>query len=175
MPGYISDVRQRVSALEAAQRYGLKLVHNKAHCIHGNRDTNPSMTFRPRDGMCMCWACAGKAVSSIDIAQHQLNLSPLEAAKRLDSDFGLHLWKDTKAPNGEPTQAPQPRQRQMWEVVRDIKAERVRLVHAKQDIEAQFGPDGPTDTQLDMIDPIVADINKIDLFLMNIDAEDTDI
>ena len=86
------EARERVSALDAARFYGMDFRGNKARCCFHN-DNRPSMSFR--GNRFKCFAC-GASGSSIDLTAQLLGLSPVEALKRLNTDFSLGLDLDGK-------------------------------------------------------------------------------
>ena len=171
--GYVSDVASLVTAYDAAQRYGLRIEHNKAHCIHGRRDTNASMSFRPRDGLCTCWACGGKGVSSVDIAMYQLNIaSPTDAARQIDIDFGLNLWRQG-TDGHKVAYKPVERPIQPWEMRQRIKERLSDLNRDKAILEGEFESSGmvePTEEWFAHMDALLQERSKFEEFLMNVDA-----
>lgn len=88
------EARSQVSALDVARFYGMTFDRRgeKVLCIF-HPDHHPSMTFRK--GNFRCWAC-GAHGSSIDLTAELLSLTPLDAVKRLNTDFGLNLPLDKK-------------------------------------------------------------------------------
>lgn len=169
--GYITDVKRRVTALEAAQRYGLQIRHNKAHCIHGNRDTNASMSFRQSDGICTCWACNGRAVTAVDIAMYQLGLTdPMDAARQIDRDFCLGIWNDSGKQTVQQQQQQPPRIRKQWELERDAKQLIADLNQQKRSLEAQIDAEGANDTLLDSMNKLLQDRSAAEVFLENLRA-----
>lgn len=90
-------VRERVSARDAAERFGLTIDrHGRALCPF-HEDHHPSMSFK--HGRFRCFAC-GAHGDAIDLAAQLLGLTPLDALARLNEDFGLGL-----ALHREPTAA----------------------------------------------------------------------
>lgn len=82
-------IRARVTARQVADMYGLAVNrHEKALCPW-HADKHPSLSFDRRTGRCKCFACNAGG-SAVDLAAALLHLSPLEAAKRIDADFGLN-------------------------------------------------------------------------------------
>lgn len=82
------EVRESITAKEAAQRYGLQLDRaGRALCPFHN-DHHPSMSFK--QGRFRCWAC-GATGDSIDLTARLLCLTPVESLGRLIADFGLGL------------------------------------------------------------------------------------
>lgn len=91
MTDYFRDVRNRLTAVEVARTYGLTFDHHgKALCPFHN-DHHPSMTFK--GGRFRCWVCDAGG-TSIDLAMRLFNLTPLEAVRKLDTDFNLGLMLD---------------------------------------------------------------------------------
>ena len=88
--GLFDEVRDRVTALEAARLYGLEFDRSgrRARCIWHSPDRHPSLTFK--GSYCRCFAC-NNGGSSIDLVAKLFGLSPLEAARKLDADFALGL------------------------------------------------------------------------------------
>lgn len=80
-----------VSALDAAEMYGLKVTkHHKALCPWHN-DHKPSLSFK--DNYCKCFVC-GNGGGSVSLTMQLLGLSAFDAAKRLNDDFKLGLAID---------------------------------------------------------------------------------
>lgn len=83
------ECRERVTAQEAAQFYGLTFDRRGVALCPFHDDRHPSMSFK--GGRFRCWACQASG-DSIDFTMHYLGLSsPLEAVKRLNEDFHLSL------------------------------------------------------------------------------------
>ena len=99
-------VREGVTALEAAERYGVKVnQHGRALCPW-HADKHPSLSFRGQ--YCRCFAC-NNGGSAIDLTAQLFGISLLEAAQKLNNDF--HIGAD-----GKPTSRPQgPSKAQMRE------------------------------------------------------------
>lgn len=102
MAALFDTVRDSVTALQAAEAYGLRLYrHNKARCIWHD-DKNPSLSFDSRTGKCKCFVCGGGG-SSIDLTAQLFGISPTEAARRLAEDFrilpGPDGWKPPQGPS----------------------------------------------------------------------------
>ena len=100
MGGLFDDVRAAVSARQAAEYYGLTFdcSGRRARCIWHSPDRHPSLSFK--DGYCHCFSCGGGG-SSIDLVARLFNVSPLEAAWKLASDFRLPIdLTDSRPPTG---------------------------------------------------------------------------
>jgi DNA primase len=80
-------VRERVTAREAAEYYGVAIRRNKARCIWHD-DRRPSLSFK--DGYCHCFAC-NNGGSAIDVAMQLYGMPAKAAADKLSVDFGLGL------------------------------------------------------------------------------------
>lgn len=97
-----SDVRNRVTAQEAAQFYGLQFDRQGKALCPFHQDHHPSMSFR--NGRFRCWAC-GATGDSIDFTSRFLGLTPFEATRRLNDDFHLGLPVDRQQTPLERTEA----------------------------------------------------------------------
>lgn len=82
------ETRERVSAQDAARRYGLTFDRKGWAVCPFHRDKHPSMSFRA--GRFRCWAC-NAAGDSIDFTGRLLGLEPLAAVEKLNADFNLNL------------------------------------------------------------------------------------
>ena len=78
-------VRERVTAREAAEMYGMEIKHNRARCIWHD-DRRPSLSFK--GGYCHCFACENGG-SAIDVVMQLHGLPVKAAAEKLNIDFGL--------------------------------------------------------------------------------------
>lgn len=84
-------VRERVTAQSAAERYGMETRRGWCKCpFHaGGNERTASLKFYP-NGSFHCYGC-GVGGSSIDFVAQMFGITPLEAVKRLNSDFALGL------------------------------------------------------------------------------------
>ncbi len=89
IPNQFQEIRERVSAMDAAKHYGLSFdrTGKKALCPY-HEDKHPSLSFY-RNGF-RCFAC-GAHGSSLDLTMLLLGLDLRGAARRLNDDFGLGL------------------------------------------------------------------------------------
>lgn len=90
------DAAALVTAEEAARLYGVQFRGKRAFCPFHDDGRHPALSFK--DGRFNCFAC-GAHGDSIDLAQRLLQVSNVEAADRINVDFGLSLSRDT--PDGE--------------------------------------------------------------------------
>lgn len=88
MTDVFREVRDRVSAEDAAHRYGLKFDRKGWALCPFHDDSRPSLSFK--NGRFRCWACGARG-DAVDLTKHLFVLSPLEAAERLILDFGLNI------------------------------------------------------------------------------------
>ena len=111
--GLFDEVRDRVTALEAARLYGLEFDRSgrRARCIWHSPDRHPSLTFK--GSYCRCFAC-NNGGSSIDLVAKLFGLSPLEAARKLDADFALGLADRPLARPSGPSRAQKRREAEEW-------------------------------------------------------------
>ena len=84
------EVKARIPITDAFRLYNIPINKwNKALCVFHNEKT-PSLTIYPKSNSFYCFGC-GIGGSVIDLVQRLYSLEPLEAAKKLDNDFGLNL------------------------------------------------------------------------------------
>ena len=88
MTDIFQEVRERVSAQDAARHYGLTFDRRGWALCPFHQDKHPSMSFR--NGRFRCWVC-NVGGDSIDFTGRLLGLDPVGAAQRLNTDFGLAL------------------------------------------------------------------------------------
>ena len=97
MTDVFREVRERVSAEDAARHYGLTFDRRGWALCPFHNDKHPSMSFHK--GRFRCWVC-DVGGDSIDLTARLLGLSAMGAVERLNADFGLALPLHRK-----PTQA----------------------------------------------------------------------
>lgn len=96
------EVRERVSAQDAARHYGLPFDRRGWALCPFHNDHHPSVSFK--NGRFRCWAC-NEAGDSIDFAARLFNLSPMGAVDRLNHDFALGLPLHRKPNEAEKEEA----------------------------------------------------------------------
>lgn len=94
MTSVFREVHDLVSAEDAARHYGIDINGRGQAICPFHPDSHPSMTFK--NGRFRCWAC-GAAGDSIDFVSKLFDSSPLDAAKRINTDFSLGLPIDKPA------------------------------------------------------------------------------
>lgn len=101
MGALFDGVRENVTALEAAKRYGLSVNrYGKALCPWHD-DKHASLSFDTRTGRCKCFSCHAGG-TCIDLTAKLLNVSILEAATQLNADFALGLDDTTRPARDSP-------------------------------------------------------------------------
>ena len=81
------QVKECVTARQAAEHYGIKVKRNGMACCPFHKDRHPSMKA---DKMYHCFAC-GVGGDAIDFTARLFGISQYEAAKKLVEDFGLDI------------------------------------------------------------------------------------
>jgi hypothetical protein len=85
------SIKESLSIVDVTAFYGTEVKRgNKALCPLHNEKT-PSFTVYPNSNSWHCFGC-GAGGSAIDFVMAFFGLDPLEAAKKLDSDFSLGLF-----------------------------------------------------------------------------------
>lgn len=104
------EARRLVSPIEVAEANGIHVNrHGKALCAFHHEKT-PSLKFFS-DGGWKCFGCGKSGNGSIDFAVELLDLTPLEAVRRLNDDFRLNLPIDRQQTPAERQEAKQAAQR----------------------------------------------------------------
>lgn len=84
---FFQKMKERVTARQVAERYGLKVSRNgMARCPFHN-DKHPSMKI---DRNYYCFACGAKG-DAVNYVAVQFGLSQFEAAKKINEDFSVDL------------------------------------------------------------------------------------
>jgi len=93
------EIKSKLDIIEVAEYYGLELnKHGKACCPFHDEDT-PSFSISKKKQYFHCFGC-GVGGDVIALTQRLLGLqSPLQAAKRLNSDFSLGINLKPHKPN----------------------------------------------------------------------------
>ena len=90
-------IRGRVTALDAAQHYGITVHRGMARCpFHGDR--TPSMKI---DSRYHCFGCQADG-DAVDFTARLFGLSPYNAAKKLAADFGVSYDAGYTPPPAKP-------------------------------------------------------------------------
>lgn len=90
-------IKNAVTALDACQRYGIQVSRTGyANCLWHTEKTPSLKVYEGNKGF-HCFGC-GKSGSVIDLVMQVFGLNFLDACKRIDQDFGLHLYDDDDHP-----------------------------------------------------------------------------
>ena len=78
-------IKDSVSVPDAAEYYDIDTRHDMCRCIF-HKDKHPSMKLYPKNYYCFGCGAHGDV---IDLVQAIFNEKPVDAAKRINADFGL--------------------------------------------------------------------------------------
>lgn len=96
-PNIFARIVAAVPMEEAAERYGLAPDRRGWCCCPFHNEKTPSFKIYPGTGGFYCFGC-GLGGDVLTFAELMFHLSPVEAARRLDADFGLGVL-DISAPD----------------------------------------------------------------------------
>ena len=115
------EVKERVTAKQVAERYGLKVERNGMACCPFHNDKHPSMKI---DQNYYCFACGAKG-DAVNYVAVLFGLSQFEAAKKIIEDFSL----------GFPIEQPKRKQNSGFKKIEKVptKEERIQFVQKKID------------------------------------------
>lgn len=91
-------IKEAVSARDAAARYGFEPDRAGRIRCPFHDDQNPSLRLYDGSGGWWCFVC-NEGGSVIDFTARLFGLSPFQAAKKLDREFGLGLMDGPEDPN----------------------------------------------------------------------------
>lgn len=141
-----SEIKEHLTARQAAEYYGLKVKRNGTTCCPFHDDKHPSMKI---DKNYHCFAC-GVGGDAIDYVSRMFGLSQYDAALKLIEDFALPI--DTK---GNKDLSVQEKER-----IRKKKTERERIAHIKERFEKW------SSQTIDMLRNCILEIDKVNHFLV---------
>ena len=81
------EMKERVTARQVAEKYGLKVRQNGMACCPFHNDKHPSMKI---DRNYYCFACGAKG-DAVNYVAILFGLSQFEAAKKINEDFSLEI------------------------------------------------------------------------------------
>ena len=115
------EVKERVTAKQVAERYGLKVERNGMACCPFHNDKHPSMKI-DQNYYCFASVAKGDAVNYVAVL---FGLSQFEAAKKIIEDFSL----------GIPIEQPKRKQNSGFKKIEKVptKEERIQFVQKKID------------------------------------------
>ena len=117
------EMKERVTARQVAERYGLKVSRNGMACCPFHNDKHPSMKI---DQNYYCFACGAKG-DAVNYVAVQFGLSQFEAAKKINEDFSLEI------PIGQPEEKRKQNSGFKKKEKVPTKEERIRFVRNKID------------------------------------------
>lgn len=127
-PEVFNRIVQAVPMQAAAERYGLNPDRRGWCCCPFHSEKTPSFKVYPGTGGFYCFGC-GMGGDVLTFAEQLFGLKPVDAARRLDADFGLGLfaapapadpgWQRRKA---ERETAAAWREQRSWAIARCLKA-----------------------------------------------------
>ena len=141
-----SEVKEHLTARQAAEYYGLKVKRNGTACCPFHDDKHPSMKI---DKNYHCFAC-GVGGDAVDYVSRMFGLSQYDAALKLIEDFVLPI--NTK---GNKDLSVQEKER-----IRREKAERERIVHIKKRFEKWCSQ------TIDILRKCILEIDNVNHFLI---------
>lgn len=80
------SIKAAISVKQAAEHYGVKANRNSMACCPFHNDRHPSLKLN--EDYFFCFGCGAKG-DVIDLVARLFNLTSLQAAQKLTSDFGL--------------------------------------------------------------------------------------
>lgn len=103
MTGLFEAIRERVTARQAAEAYGLAIHANGRALCPWHEDHHPDLRFYD-NGACYCFAChSGGDAVALTARLHGETM--LEAARRINADFRLGLDADAPVKPSGPSEA----------------------------------------------------------------------
>ena len=141
-----SEVKEHLTARQAAEYYGLKVRSNRTACCPFHDDKHPSMKI---DKNYHCFAC-GVGGDAVDYVSRMFGLSQYDAALKLIEDFVLPVDEKRSAELNE----------QEKERIRREKSERERITHIKERFEKWCSQ------TIDMLKNCISEIDGVNHFLI---------
>lgn len=117
------EMKERVTARQVAEKYGLKVRQNGMACCPFHNDKHPSMKI---DRNYYCFACGAKG-DAVNYVAILFGLSQFEAAKKINEDFSLEI------PIGQPEEKRKQNSGFKKKEKVPTKEERIRFVRKKID------------------------------------------
>lgn len=125
MLNVFDEVKNRVPVQDVAELYGFRANRAGFICCPLHGEKTPSLKLYPGAGGFHCFGC-GAGGSAIDFVARLFGLDPMEAVRRLDQDFHLHLPLD-RPPNCKEREQAQ-RRREIVDVRRQFEDWRTRML-----------------------------------------------
>lgn len=165
MGALFDGIRERITALEAAEFYGLTITREHKALCPWHSDSNPSLSFDRRTGRCKCFSC-NNGGSAIDLVSAILSITPLQAAQRINADFRLGLDSSPAPPPMGKSKGQYRREYESW-----LSSEHRRLYEMKNRLEAEINAFLPEtlesnpafDDAMAVYVKVIDDINNLEL------------
>ena len=90
-PDVFAEIVRRVPAADAARAYGVSVDRRGLALCPFHAEDTPSCRFYPGDRGFYCFGC-GTGGDVIKLVEKLFGITPIEAARKLDSDFHLGLF-----------------------------------------------------------------------------------
>lgn len=142
-----SEVKEYLTARQAAESYGLQVKRNGLACCPFHNDKHPSMKI---DKNYHCFAC-GVGGDVIDYVSRMYGLSQYDAALKLIEDFRLPISVSGKVTFNEQEKAR----------IRKEKAEKERIIHIRERFEKWCNQ------SIDVLRDCLPEIEKTGFFLQD--------
>ncbi len=142
-----SEVKEYLTAKQAAEYYGLKVRRNGIACCPFHDDKHPSMKI---DKNYHCFAC-GAGGDAVDYASRMFGLSQYDAALKLIEDFQLPISVRGKTAFNEHEKAR----------ITKEKAEKERIIHIKERFKKWCNQ------SIDILRDCLLEVEKVENFLRN--------
>ena len=95
MSNFIRDVAESAPIREVVERYTDQGIKRNTFLCPFHDDTHPSASFK-RDNRWTCYVCNASG-DSVDFVAKLFGLRPIDAAKKLNDDFGLGIADEKKS------------------------------------------------------------------------------
>ncbi|MCX4298382.1 MAG: CHC2 zinc finger domain-containing protein [Lachnospiraceae bacterium] len=141
-----SEVKEHLTARQAAEYYGLKVKKNGTACCPFHDDRHPSMKI---DKNYHCFAC-GAGGDAVDYVSRMFGLSQHDAALKLIEDFVLPVDEKRSAELNV----------QEKERIRREKAERERITHIRECFDKWCNQ------TIDILKSCISEIDSVNHFLI---------
>lgn len=96
MSNFIRDVAQAAPIKEVIEYYTNQEIKRKSFCCPFHDDQHPSAKIKD-DNRWKCYVC-GVSGDAVDFVAEMFNLRPIDAAKKLNDEFGLGIANEQQSP-----------------------------------------------------------------------------
>lgn len=152
MGSYINfeELKNRIGIKDIVMGYGFKVDRSGMLCCPFHNDKDPSMKIYETQNIVHCFGC-GVHADSIAFVQKLFNLEPLDAALKINQDFGLRLSTDITKSAKEIAQVHseilQRKERNEFQekIVHSIDRNMSTYIRTLNSYKANFAPKSPYD------------------------------